>query len=60
MARTVTLDVSSTLRLSSDLKSELLKIGAAETIKDGKDRSMHDIVEMLVKFYKENKEKSKK
>jgi hypothetical protein len=41
------------LRLSSELKSELLKIRAAETLKDGKDRSMHDIVGMLVKFYKE-------
>ena len=41
------------LRLSSELKSELLKIRAAETLNDGKDRSMHDIVGMLVKFYKE-------
>jgi hypothetical protein len=54
------LDVSSTLRLGNELKSELLKIGATETLKDGQDRSMHDIVEMLVKFYKENKTAAKK
>jgi hypothetical protein len=59
MTRNVTLEVSATLRLSTDLKSKLLKIGAAETLKDGKDRSMHDIVEMIVKFYEENKDKEK-
>lgn len=44
-----------TVRLNEDLRRKLIKIGAAESLKDGKDRSMQDIVSMLVKFYEEHK-----
>jgi hypothetical protein len=34
------LDVPSTLRLRTELKSRLFKIGVVEILKNGKDRSM--------------------
>jgi hypothetical protein len=47
----------SSVRLSNDLKSKLVKIGAKLSLKDGKARSMEDIIAMLVKEYeKEHKE----
>jgi hypothetical protein len=51
-------EVSSTLRLSNDLKKKLVKIGAKMSLKDGKVRSMEDIIEALVKEH-EDKEASK-
>lgn len=44
-----------TVRLNEDLRRKLIKIGAAESLKDGKDRTMQDIVSMLVKYYEEHK-----
>ena len=49
------LDLSTTIRLNEDLKKKLVKIGAAEALKDGQDRSMQDIIGMLIKFYEERK-----
>jgi hypothetical protein len=47
----------SSVRLSNDLKSKLVKIGAKLSLKDGKARSMEDIIDMLVKEYeKDHKE----
>jgi hypothetical protein len=30
-------------------------LGAAETLKDGEDRTMQDIIAMLIKFYEEKR-----
>lgn len=49
------LDLSTTIRLSDELKKKLVKIGAAEALKDGEDRTMQDIIGMLVKFYEDRK-----
>jgi hypothetical protein len=38
--------VSTTIRLKEGLRKKLVKIGAAESLKDGKDRTMQDIVEI--------------
>jgi hypothetical protein len=47
----------SSVRLSNDLKSKLVKIGAKLSLKDGKARSVEDIIDMLVKEYeKDHKE----
>jgi predicted transcriptional regulator len=54
------LDMSTTIRLNEELKKKLVRIGAAEALRDGEDRTMQDIIGMLVKFYEEHKEKSRK
>jgi hypothetical protein len=51
-------EVSSTLRLSNDLKKKLVKIGAKMSIKDGKLRTMEDIIEVLIEEH-EQKEHGK-
>lgn len=38
----------STMKITEDTKRELLKIGAEYTAKDGKDRSLEDIVKLLI------------
>lgn len=49
----------SSVRLSHGLKSRLAKIRARLTLKDGKERSMEELIELLADAYeeKENKEK---
>jgi predicted transcriptional regulator len=55
MVKVTMLDLSTTIRLNDELKKKLVKIGAAEALKDGRDRSMQDIIGMLVKSYEERK-----
>ena len=49
------LDLSTTIRLNDELKKKLVRIGATEALKDGEDRTMQDVIAMLVKFYEEHK-----
>ena len=58
-SKVVTADMSSTLRLSNDLKKKLVKIGAKMSLKDGKLRTMEDIIESLIEEH-EKKEGSSK
>jgi hypothetical protein len=47
----------SSIRISHKAKSRLAKIGARLTLKDGKTRSMEEIIDLLVDDYeKEHKE----
>jgi predicted transcriptional regulator len=55
MRKVTILDLSTTIRLNDELKKKLVRIGAAEALKDGQDRTMQDIIAMLVKFYEERK-----
>ena len=57
-SKVVTDDMSSTLRLSNELKKKLVKIGAKLSLKDGKLRTMEDIIEALVEEH-EKKESTK-
>ena len=43
--------MSSTVRLSNEAKSKLVKIGARLSLKDCRARSMEDIIELLIKEY---------
>jgi hypothetical protein len=38
----------STMKITEETKRELLKIGAEYTAKDGQDRSLEDIVKLLI------------
>ena len=38
----------STMKIGEDTKKSLLKIGAEYTMKDGKERSLEDIVKILI------------
>lgn len=42
----------STMKISEDTKKSLLKIGAEHTMKDGKERSLEDIVKILIEEHK--------
>jgi hypothetical protein len=42
----------STMRISDETKKELVKIGAELSIKDGKERSLEDIVKTLIQSYR--------
>lgn len=46
----------STVRISNDIKAKLVKIGAKLSLKDGKYRSMEDVIKILVKFYEDKAE----
>lgn len=45
----------SSIRLSNNIKAKLVRIGAKLSLKDGKNRSMEDIIKILIEHY-ENKE----
>jgi hypothetical protein len=51
MALTETQSLMSTVRLSNGLKSRLVKIGARLSLKDGRARSMEEIIELLADVY---------
>ena len=51
MAITETQSLMSTVRLSNGLKSRLVKIGARLSLKDGRARSMEEIIELLADVY---------
>jgi hypothetical protein len=38
----------STMKISEETKKSLLKIGGEHTMKDGKERSLEDIVKILI------------
>ena len=42
----------STMKISEDTKKALLKIGAEHTLKNGKERSLEDIVKILIEEHK--------
>ena len=42
----------STMKISEETKKSLLKIGAEHTLKDGKERSLEDIVKLLIEEHK--------
>jgi hypothetical protein len=48
---------SSIARLSDEMKSRLARIAALLTLKDGKTRSMEDILELLADAYEEKEKK---
>jgi hypothetical protein len=42
----------STMKIGEETKRSLLKIGAEHTLKDGKERSLEDIVKLLIEEHK--------
>ena len=42
----------STMKIGDETKKSLLKIGAEQTVKDGKERSLEDIVKILIEEHK--------
>ena len=50
--------MSSTIRLSNELRSRIVKIGDKLSAKDGKYRTIEDLIELLIDSYekKEHKE----
>lgn len=42
----------STMKIGEEAKKSLLKIGAEYTMKDGKERSLEDIVKILIEEHK--------
>ena len=44
--------MASTMKIGEDTKKSLLKIGAEHTMKDGKERSLEDIVKILIEEHK--------
>lgn len=47
----------STMKISNETKKELMRIGAEFTMKDGKERTLEEIVRLLIE---EHKHKDKK
>lgn len=45
----------STMKISEETKRELLKVGAEYTAKDGQDRSLEDIVKLLIQEHSKKK-----
>ena len=45
----------STIRLSNNVKAKLVKIGAKLSLKDGKNRSMEDIIKLIIEHYESDK-----
>jgi len=46
---------TSTMRISEETKRDLIKIGAELSVKDGKERSLEDVVKLLVDQWKKAK-----
>ena len=40
------------MKIGDETKKSLLKIGAEQTLKDGKERSLEDIVKLLIEEHK--------
>jgi hypothetical protein len=53
-------DTVSTIRVSTKLKSRLSVVKAKLTIKDGKERSMEELIQMLVDVYEASQSQSQK
>jgi hypothetical protein len=48
----------SSIRISHDIKGKLVKIGAKLSLKDGKNRSMEDIIKLLIKHYEDYRDEN--
>lgn len=48
-------ELISSMRISEETKKALIKIGAELTARDGKERSMEDVVKLLVEHYRKAK-----
>jgi hypothetical protein len=44
--------LASTMKISDETKKELIKIGAEFSIKDGKERTLEDIVRLLIEEHR--------
>lgn len=51
---TQTIDGMSSIRLSNASKSKLVKIGARLSLKDGRARSMEEIIDLLLEVYEKH------
>ena len=49
------IELISTMRISEETKKAIIKIGAEFTAKDGKERSMEDVVKLLIEHYRRMK-----
>ncbi len=49
---TLNLELVSTMKISDETKRELVKIGAEYSVKDGKERSLEEIVKLLIAEHK--------
>lgn len=47
----------STMKISGETKKELMRIGAEYTMKDGKERSLEEVVKLLIE---ERRQKNRK
>jgi hypothetical protein len=43
------------MRISEETKKSLIKLGAELTAKDGRERSMEDVVKLLLDYYRKGK-----
>jgi hypothetical protein len=48
-------ELISSMRISEETKKAIIKIGAELTAKDGKERSMEDVVKLLIDYYRKGK-----
>jgi hypothetical protein len=49
------IELISSMRISEETKKTIIKIGAELTAKDGKERSMEDVVKLLIEQYRKMK-----
>jgi len=49
------IELISSMRISEETKKAIIKIGAEVTAKDGKERSMEDVVKILIEHYRKMK-----
>jgi hypothetical protein len=49
------IELISSMRISEETKKAIIKIGAEVTAKDGKERSMEDVVKLLIEHYRKIK-----
>jgi hypothetical protein len=49
------IELISSMRISEETKKAIIKIGAELTAKDGKERSMEDVVKLLIEHYRKMK-----
>jgi hypothetical protein len=49
------IELISSMRISEETKKAIIKIGAEVTAKDGKERSMEDVVKLLIEHWRKMK-----
>jgi hypothetical protein len=47
--------LASTMKINDETKKELIKIGAEYSVKDGNERTLEDIVRLLIEEHKNKK-----